>query len=285
MLIHIFTQNNQETLERTLDSILPLDGEIYIFDRESKDKTIEIAKKYTKNISTWNKTRFEARKSILHLSNWHFYIEPWEALGSGHDKIRNIEFPANYRLFLSGNDILTKPVRLYHKTTFSNKTFHSYPKEIVDAVIYAKGGENEIESEGFEKVISYFNKQKYDNFIVEAQNFLFLYKKNNINVILIRYYLAWVYCIIKSEPNEALKNLLICLSIKPNMAEFWCLLADIHYFLLKEIHKSYVFYENAITAGKTRKIIDEYPVQLSKYNEYPEKMKQNCLFILSNFKK
>jgi hypothetical protein len=60
------------------------------------------------------------------------------------------------------------------------------------------------------------------------------------------------------------------------MAEFWCLLGDIHYSLLKEYDKAYSFYDNAIFLGKKRLKSDLWPMEISKYSDYPEEMKKSC---------
>ena len=41
-------------------------------------------------------------------------------------------------------------------------------------------------------------------------------------------------------------------------------------------------YENAIILGKKRASLDEWPVEISKYKEYPERMIDNCKSMINN---
>ena len=59
------------------------------------------------------------------------------------------------------------------------------------------------------------------------------------------------------------------------MAEFWCLLGDAYYKNRNYI-KAMSFYENAIFLGSRRKTDDEWPLEISKYSEHPNKMIESC---------
>jgi Tfp pilus assembly protein PilF len=82
-----------------------------------------------------------------------------------------------------------------------------------------------------------------------------------------RYYLAQV----SSNTEEATKNIIYCLAQKPLMAEFWCLLGDCYNKMGMKNHAK-EFFKTAIEMGKSRQTDDLYPIELSKYNEYPNKL-------------
>ena len=46
----IISKNEEENIEKCLRAITPLQSEIILTDTGSSDRTVEIAKKYTKNI-------------------------------------------------------------------------------------------------------------------------------------------------------------------------------------------------------------------------------------------
>ncbi len=82
--------------------------------------------------------------------------------------------------------------------------------------------------------------------------------------------------------KEAAKNCLQCIQEYPLMAEFWCLLGDIHY-KATQYEKASIFYENALILGGQRKD-DDMPVEVPKYKQYPTKMMESCLKIINNSK-
>lgn len=90
-----------------------------------------------------------------------------------------------------------------------------------------------------------------------------------------RYYFSLIKCYIEKNYQEAIRSLIPCLGEKPMMAEYWCLLGDI-YFAIHQYDKAICFYENAIILGSKRLKNDDYPMEISKYKEYPQKMIENC---------
>ena len=96
-----------------------------------------------------------------------------------------------------------------------------------------------------------------------------------------QYYCSMVNCYIKKQYNTAIKFLLPCVAKKPTMAEFWCLLGDI-YYALKDYERAKTFYENAIILGSRRLKNDDWPLEISKYKESPQKMIEGCISIFKN---
>ena len=70
--------------------------------------------------------------------------------------------------------------------------------------------------------------------------------------------------------------------MKPIMAEYWCVLGDVYYHLAGDYDRAKRFYRNAIILGQKRKEDDMWPVELSKYNTYPEKMIKSCEELLKS---
>ena len=120
------------------------------------------------------------------------------------------------------------------------------------------------------------SQMKYEEFLKLANIYLFREKKEVMPIIMTRYYSSMVYCHIKKDPNLAIRNLIPCLITKPLMAEFWCLLGDIYYKLLKKYSKATVFYDNALKLGKHRLQDDMWPMEIKKYRDYPNLMKRQC---------
>jgi len=59
------------------------------------------------------------------------------------------------------------------------------------------------------------------------------------------------------------------------MAEFWCLLADV-YYAIKDYDRARIFYENGLILGSRRLKDDGWPMEISKYKEYPLNMIEGC---------
>jgi tetratricopeptide (TPR) repeat protein len=99
-------------------------------------------------------------------------------------------------------------------------------------------------------------------------------KKQTISFYMINYYLSMILCYVKSDYINAIKHLSVCILKNPTMSEFWCLLGDIFY-KTKQYNKALDFYENAKIIGQRRLIDSDWPMEISKYSSYPEKMIEN----------
>jgi glycosyltransferase involved in cell wall biosynthesis len=308
--IQIVTHNNQATLEKCLKSLVDLKSEILIIDHDSVDGTVDIAKKYGRVIKVdKNESRSEARNRAVRESklNWHLWFEPWETLKSGHSSILSATSKGigSHRMIVSHTDLVTKPIRMWHKETsmkFCGYCYESlFPENSAKPlnVLIASGllDTSEYQLDMIKKWLTisptsaepfyyeamfFLSTNKYDNFICSAEKFLFRSDKMSMSVIMIRFYLAWVYTLIKKDARQGFANLVVCLSLKPMMAEFWCLLGDIHYFVQKDFDKAYRFYDSALLLGSKRNTGDEWPVQLSRYLEYPKKMMESCKNIIAS---
>lgn len=308
--IQVLMHNNQDTLDKCFKSLEPLNSDIVIIDHGSNDNSIEIAKKYGHVIKMKdNDNRSDIRNKIVSESklDWHMYIEPYEVIKYGHQSILSAikNHKTGYRLIVSQGDVVTKPIRLWHRDTkmhFGGLCYESLYPEISAKPLNAMAISSHDDKSDYQlnlirlwqanspisnepyyyEAMFHLSRGKYDDFIRNAERFLFRSSIMNMSVIMTRYYLSWVYIHVKKDDRQALSNLLVGLSLKPLMAEFWCLLGDIHYFNQKDFDKAYRFYDTAILLGRKRNTGDEWPVQLSRYGEYPKRMMESCKKITEN---
>jgi len=131
------------------------------------------------------------------------------------------------------------------------------------------------------KAIFKLESQEFEEFKILAQRYLFKNRNTNIAAVMIRYYLAIVEWFEYRNFNEAMKNLAFCLASNPLMAEFWCLLGDI-FVNSHDFEKAICFYENATILGNRRLKTDFWPMQISKYEAYPNEMIKKCRDLLKN---
>lgn len=308
----VLTHNNQNTLEKTLQSLQSLNSDIVVIDHGSVDGTVEIAKRYARVVRVGEKeSRSEARNRVVAASecDWHLWVEPWEVMKSGHGSINaaTTREQVSHRVIVSQGDVVTKPIRLWHRSTglhFSGPCYESlYPEQeakTLGAMLFSTPEDQTDYNLGllrawqvvspaagepyYYEAMIHLSKGRHDEFIRHAENFLFRSTAMNMPVIMTRYYLAWVYTQVKKDAHRAFQNLVVCLSLKPLMAEYWCLLGDIHYFIQRDFDKAYRFYDAAVLMGSKRKTGDEWPVQLSRYGEYPKRMMESCKTVLASRK-
>lgn len=293
----ILTKNNEKTIERTLQSLKSLPTEIIIADLGSTDKTIEICKDLGANIFTvkFDYNYSSIRNLIVKQSKteWQMMIHPWEALDEDVRQIKEaLSHTENCKLLVLKGDLLTKELRLWRKGTavFDRPVYENLEPTVgktLNVMVYSDiagglGMTHEILMQWKERfplsaepdyylACTYLMHRKYDDFLRVAEHYLFLKNTSDESVLLLRYYLSLVNCYIKRNPNKSLTNIMECIGSKPLMAEFWCMLGDI-YLHMKEFERATSFYQNAILMGSKRDPNDEMPMELSKYDEYPQKM-------------
>lgn len=287
LTVQIVTRNDESTIEKTIKSLLPYRPEIIIGDINSQDHTVSLCKKYPVKIKEYNildyaKVRNDLNKEAK--NELKLYLFGNEEIYSGLEGVQE-----GYSSILSSN-YLSKEFRVYTTNFFMNQVFEclSYtPKKYNDLVIYKHDKSDDIEKlmilEGWRKrdpmnlTIDYYealvllSMKKYDQFINICNHYFFIHNDNSLRSTMLRYYYAMAY-FIKNKPLESLQNLVICLANKPTMAEFWCLAGDVYYYLYNNIGAAKELYQNAFVLGKYRTNNDHYPMELVKYDEYPNKM-------------
>lgn len=300
LTIHLLTKNNQRTIEKTLLSVQPLHAPVVVADRGSTDGTIRLCQEYgTKIVRVPYMTRCEARNHVLSPNGWNLYIEPWETLSMGHQEVLKAKRGA-YRFTVVKEGTIAKEVRLWFgDLKFINPVFEYLNVQTnleIQAVIHSKGAPNyqdtiqEIEAwkvreptiaePFYYQACLLLSEGKHEEFLKIAEHYMFLDKETSVASTMIRYYYALVQTTHKKRAKPAIQNLILCLCANPLMAEFWCLMGDVHYHLLNDFRKAKHFYENAIILGRNRLKNDKWPMEIAKYKAYPQKMIKSCEQIL-----
>lgn len=290
----ILIQNNEDTIEKCIKSLKRYDFiDIEIINNNSSDKTIEICNDYKLKISkvdeinNYSKIRNDLIKTYK--NKYILFIHPYENL-IFNDNFK--DFTQEKYLFnvIQGN-ILTKEIRLFKKNNmFKNPIFEYVESEngkdnnytiYANLINYKFNNSTKIIQEWKQKEPLKFEPYYYEcfealsnkdyiKFVNLSEYCLNLDNKNKASIIL-RYYLSMIYLHCFNDINKANSNILTCISQKPEMAEFWCLLGDIFY-KIKDYNRSIEFYKNAIIVGSQRKANDGNPIDVSKYQEYPNEM-------------
>jgi hypothetical protein len=290
---HLLVQNNEDTIERSIKSLLPLDCEIVIGNMGSRDKSIDICRDYSiKIFQVGNRKDYSIMRNQLLGEDWNLFIHPWEVLASGHESIIGVTSGTAYYLQVYQKQSINYEIRLWRNLKFQNPVFETIVCDdascLDGVVVYALKlvkNDDQIElleswkKQGtmepyyYESYILFGNK-KYKEFLETAKYYLSVESFSKSSIML-RYYMAQTYLYVYNNIEEAIKTLSPCIIARPLMAEFWCLLGDA-YYKLKRYNKAKNLYENAYLLGSRRLNNDQWPLEISKYNEYPTKMIRSC---------
>lgn len=301
--VQILTKDNERTIESCLTSIECLGAKVVVGDLGSRDSTIRRCKGFKCEIIhlQTNDDLSRARNSMLLETNtiWHMMLEPWEELMEGSaERVRDamLRPPQAYKINVMQSDILTKETRLWHSSLplrFENPVFENIRCDAkhLDMYVLSRGGKRDIDyGEIISKWMSkcplspeplYYKashelvNKNWESYLNHSELFLHQQKKQDMSFFMTNYYRAMVLCYIKKDYNGAARALMACILKKPAMAEFWCLLGDIFY-ATHEYDKASCFYENAKIAGSRRLKSCEFPMEVSKYKEYPDRMIEAC---------
>lgn len=237
----------------------------------------------------------DRKRIALAAASSHDYcvmIEPWESISSGAGQLAAAAASgATVRTMVVQGDMVTKPVRGWDRRRASPRqavlecvqpdsdarlidcTFDSSAAPPTARLIpLAKAWAKE---EPLSAVPDYclaclhLGAGDLDAFWAGSDAFLFKAKKPSMAVVMTRYYRAMVAGLSRRRPREAIENLLVCLTARPTMAEFWCLLGDV-FATAGDPGRAREFYRNAMDMGRARDFADPWPVQMSKYRDYPQ---------------
>lgn len=307
--IQILVRNNESTIEKCINSF-PLDKVNFIIgDLGSSDSTISICRKFTKNIIdvAGLHDNSKARQKLMDTSNslWNFIIYPWEICFSGTEEILNLKNEKfNFKVSVVQGDVLTEEVRLISKKNkykFSNPIFETIESKSNFSPIYlASSGRSDLDyhlssverwrkSDPLSMEPIYYSAcvnlilKNWDNFINYGNMYVSKENGSKMPKVMTHYYLSMVYLYVKKDFQKAIKNLIFCIAKRPVMAEFWCLLADVFYST-SEYQKAINFYQIAMELGSQRLNHDDWPLEISKYKSYPEKMISTCESLVKSSK-
>ena len=302
LTIHLLTKDNANTILPCLDSLNQINCQLLVGDLGSRDNTLHICNSFKAKIIklSLNDDISNARNHMIAASTtpWQMMIEPWEVLISGIDEIKKAiaSQQSCYRFNIIENDIASKSSRLWHRnknSKFENPIFSTLSGSAEDLPVFLSalphGDALNIKGLAFKwhqrqpllaeptyylSCMELTNKN-WDSFLNYADLYLHREKKRPMSFYMTHYYMAMVYLLIKKDYQASLKHIVTCTIQHPTMAEFWCLLADIYYDL-SDYKRAYELYENALLLGQRRKKDTEWPMEISKYKEYPEKMMSAC---------
>jgi hypothetical protein len=288
---------NDKTAKTAIESVLPL-GSVLV-GNIGTNPALEIRKMGASVITLPFNGDYAAVKNKL-LSNvktpWVLFIEPWEKVVAGTESLEEamVGVSVPYRVQIIQGQVLSKETRLWPIAIglqFHNPIYETTGDQgpLLDLYLASKG---EVRPDQFEilkkwklqkgmsaepyyyHAAALLNHGRYVEFLKESENYLFKEKKG-ISAVMMQYYRAIVFLYVLKNSSLSLQNLLPCMSVKPSMAEFWCLLGDIFYHN-KNYLKAKIFYENAIHVGSRRLRTDQWPIEISKYKDHPDKMIKSC---------
>lgn len=304
----MLVRNNQETIQTLLDCTKSLNFNLLVGDLGSSDKTIDIlVQKGAKIIKLAGCEDFaKARNELISKTktDWILQLEPYESFLSGIDVLKNaVAGPASsYNFGVIQGDILTRQTRLWHKSLnlkYINPIYETIEHESKFLSVFLSSTNNQNISNIKQLTKKWHEKEplmpdpiyymacnelldkNWDAFINYADLYLHQQKKPTISLYMTHYYMSMVLCYIKKDFKNSLNHVINCIIKKPTMAEFWCLLADIFY-AIKQYEKAYSFYTNAKILGSRRLATCDWPMEISKYDNYPNKMIESCEKMMQN---
>lgn len=296
--IQILTKNNEKTIKKTLQSIESIDCEKVIIDRGSTDKTLDICSEFNVTIKKDNDLNFSNIRNKFS-KEINFYINPWEVLVEGHEEITKIK--ESSKIYVFQENVISKELRIWTNEKFTNPIYETISNKkaqlLTNIIIKAKNTpENKEENlkilakwkkeKPFNSDVYYYlafnslSSKNYKEFFKYSEEYYLREKEVSSSYIMMKYYCSQINFYL-GNTNKAVQEILFCISFRPEMSEFWCLLGDI-YYKLNQHKKSKEFYKNALIVGKKRKKDDDFPIEIKKYKDHPNKMIENINNIIKN---
>jgi len=298
----LFHDEKLEDLKKTINSLMNEVDDIYIITtsdlaKEIKEKNIIIIKD---NLLKNNFSELRNKNNLFLPDNLLFHLNVGEILITKN--IKNYIEDKNYKISILYDTTIVKESRICEKKNFifNNKIFESIKNQNfeLNKNIFINASDckrknflkilNEWQNEEplnnqiiYYKAINYLINQEYDNFLCEAEKFLFCKNINQENEILMRYYICLILLMKNKNKGKIMQNISTCLAKMPHMAEFWCFCGD-YWYENKNFYHAKKFYEFAIIAGKKRNINDDWFLIPEKYKKYPIKMIESCKKIIEN---
>jgi len=228
-------------------------------------------------------------------TDWILYLKDNETVVQFDEFMPNL-FVNNKEIYgfqILQDDVILKEPRLWNKkinkVLFKNPVFEKpniEPTKILDAILYQHKTDDPSALKKLEvwkrampfsidaayyKAFAALADRNFTEFKRTIAHYLFNLAKSDIPSVMARYYLALVQGVVENNPQEAIKNIVMCLAENPLMAEFWCLLGDI-FVKGEDFENAAEFYENAMILGSRRLNSDLWPMHISKYDIYPKEM-------------
>lgn len=290
--VQILLRNNKDTIEKALHSVSGL-GRVVVGDLGSEDGSLEICSSYgVEVVDLKGCVDFSLARNQLSDDGVNFYIEAWEYLARGSDEISSSTSPK--KAYVLQNGLVSKETRIWvGKGLFKNPVYETIVAEAKcdPSIVILSGKSPDLREERrvlarkwmeerptssepyYYMACMALSDRNYKDFFFYANKYLAMEQNHGEESVLLYYYMAQIE-LHTGKIQEASKKITFCLTFCPTMAEFWCLLGDLFY-RQKKFGKARSMYENALLIGGRRKSSDSYPIEISKYKEYPEKMMIN----------
>ena len=234
---------------------------------------------------------------------YQMFLHPWETILQGWDQLKNLN-KRSYNIPVLHDTLMSKETRIWKVSTkikFVNPVCEHLDESASEYLHCILSSTNEYDAvERLHQIrdwkqqninnvdpyyylaLGYLTLGDYDNFLKTSVHYMHINTNKSMSSTMNKYYFALVNTYITKSFKPALQNITQCLEINPLMAEFWCLAGDVQYHLLKKYDKARHLYDNALILGSQRKQDDAWPMDISKYQEYPNKMIKICDAIVNN---
>jgi len=303
LTVHILTKDNESDICSCLESVRSLPCEIIVGDLGSKDSTREKCRLFDAKIYriSLNDSLARARNELASHSEtpWNMWIRPEEIIISGHEAIMEAMASGKDKAFnihLMQGDIVTKPARIWHHDTcakFKNHAFETLDcvATDIDSFLVSSGTRQALDiveictrwhasmplsaEPLYYLACAHLQRGSAENFLNYAESYLHAEKKQQMSYFMIKYYICMVLCYHKKDYRRALENIIPCLAKCPAMAEFWCVAGDVFYNA-GDYSRAISMYTNALVVGERRRSDSCWPMEVSKYGDYPKTMIESC---------
>lgn len=290
MTVQILTRDNEGTIAKTMESIVPLDAQVVIGDLGSSDSTLDICREFGAEVIRieWQGDYSAARNSLIR-DGMNMMIEPWECLIRGHEEI--IESESNSQLVVLRKGVASKELRLWKGLSFKNPTYEVLEDDnarcLEGAVLLAAGWpDRRAEMAGicsrwresrptsmepwYYSAFSSLALGNTKDFVRFAEKYLAMSGNLGPAEVQMYYRMARVMTS-EGKLDKAAGFVAKCLAVRPTFAEFWCLMGDL-FVMQGRYDKARSMYINAMNIGLRRKSDEPHPVEIEKYRKYPESM-------------
>lgn len=295
------TKNNGHEITNAIESMKWLDFiDIVVGDMASTDDTVKVAEELGVRVVALGPGRRDLALNRLAAeakTPHKLLVYPWEGLMQGHNPLYHYKGEVGYVRIFQDSTFTWEPRFWKGDRKFVNPVHEQLDVEDgehLGTVFFSKGRSDFDDPDYFKGLATWkeenplsarpyyyhacalLSQAKYDDFLAMADHYLFLDKTSSISAVMLRYYYAMVQITQKRAFKPALQNLNLCLCANPLMAEFWCLTGDVYYHLLHRFDQAKVFYDNAMILGAKRLFKERWPMDITKYREYPAKMIASC---------
>lgn len=304
--IQTIIKNNTPDMTGFFQSIAPLNAQIMAINMGATDECIKICKANKVEIyRPYGNNQSDIRNEVIKRGKYKYqmFIHPWETILCGWDQLKTIN-KRSYNVPIINENLLSKEGRIWNINTgikFVNPIFEHLNEKTSEYCHCVLSSTHQYDTLERLEIINKWKKYninspdpyyyqslcfltlgRHAEFLKTSSHYMHLNKAKSVSSTMNKYYFAFVHTYTTKLFKPALQNITQCLEVNPLMAEFWCLIGDVYYYLLKQYDKAKIMYDNGIILGSRRKQNDIWPMDISKYEEYPQKMIKSCDAIISN---